>query len=201
MSRPDGAVPESGSHRDNWLIRRFVALEAWPEAEAEFARMWKLHTARRPTESYFALALQFTLDYSFFLKQRNQPDRAVAVLEEQTLRLDLDRLQGYNGLAGGGITAASFLNAAYGEFVAAGREQPLLETLEQDSRPARNRVVAWILLHRGETAAALAKELDYIEGSGWGELSKAFRRGALYEEFKRPAEAAAQYEKALSAGF
>jgi hypothetical protein len=156
---PDGAVRESGSHRDNWLIRRFIALEAWPEAEAEFERMWRVHATRRPNESYFALALQFTLDYAFFLKKRNKPDRAVAVLEEQMLRLDLDRLQDYSGLAGAGITAASFLSAAYGEFVEAGREPQLESTIEKDARPAMKRVLAWILLHRGDTAAAIAKEI------------------------------------------
>ncbi|MEI8380836.1 MAG: HEAT repeat domain-containing protein [Planctomycetota bacterium] len=32
-----------GSHRDNRLIRRFIALEAWEDAEREFARAWELH--------------------------------------------------------------------------------------------------------------------------------------------------------------
>ncbi|MDB5384973.1 MAG: hypothetical protein JWM11_619, partial [Planctomycetaceae bacterium] len=32
-----------GSHRDNWLLRRFIALEAWPEAHQEFERVWQLH--------------------------------------------------------------------------------------------------------------------------------------------------------------
>ena len=32
-----------GSHRDNRLIRRFIALEAWDDAAREFARVWELH--------------------------------------------------------------------------------------------------------------------------------------------------------------
>ena len=32
-----------GSHRDNRLIRRFIALEAWDDASREFARVWELH--------------------------------------------------------------------------------------------------------------------------------------------------------------
>lgn len=35
-----------GSHRDNWLIRRFVALKATGDATAEFARVWELHRFR-----------------------------------------------------------------------------------------------------------------------------------------------------------
>ena len=38
-----------GSHRDNRLIRRFIALEAWDDAAREFARVWELHReAARP---------------------------------------------------------------------------------------------------------------------------------------------------------
>jgi hypothetical protein len=33
-----------GSHRDNWLIRRFIAIEAWDDARLEFVRMWQLHS-------------------------------------------------------------------------------------------------------------------------------------------------------------
>ena len=32
-----------GSHRDNRLIRRFIALEAWEDAGREFARIWEMH--------------------------------------------------------------------------------------------------------------------------------------------------------------
>ncbi len=38
-----------GSHRDNRLIRRFIAFEAWDDAGREFARVWELHReASRP---------------------------------------------------------------------------------------------------------------------------------------------------------
>ena len=39
-----------GSHRDNWLLRRFLALEAWDDARREFARVWQLH--REATQPY-----------------------------------------------------------------------------------------------------------------------------------------------------
>lgn len=32
-----------GSHRDNWLIKRFIALRAWDDAEREFERLWTVH--------------------------------------------------------------------------------------------------------------------------------------------------------------
>ncbi len=35
-----------GSQRDNWLIRRFITLDAEAETAAEFARVWELHRFR-----------------------------------------------------------------------------------------------------------------------------------------------------------
>ena len=32
-----------GSHRDNWLLRRLIALDLTEDAAAEFARLWKVH--------------------------------------------------------------------------------------------------------------------------------------------------------------
>ncbi|HEV7403870.1 MAG TPA: HEAT repeat domain-containing protein [Chthoniobacteraceae bacterium] len=99
-----------GSHRDNWLIRRFIALEAWPEAGAEFSRIWQLHRQetwphRRAVEQwnkdekprwvrpagFTGKGLQFALDYAFFLKTRGQADAAFGILLEPLLLLDLDR--------------------------------------------------------------------------------------------------------------
>ncbi len=90
-----------GSHRDNWLIRRFITLEAWDDAAAEFARVWEIH--RRNTRPYRVLVpvrveggkvvseerlvrpigfdsqgLQFALDYAFFLRKINRPQQALA---------------------------------------------------------------------------------------------------------------------------
>ena len=49
-----------GSHRDNRLIRRFIALEAWDDAAREFARVWELHREAsqpfvRPVQVWFEL--------------------------------------------------------------------------------------------------------------------------------------------------
>ncbi|MEA3208072.1 MAG: hypothetical protein QOE70_1129 [Chthoniobacter sp.] len=103
-----------GSHRDNWLLRRFIALEAWLEAAAEFARIWQMHelatwpyvrtvpgnedgkTATperrlvRPV-GFNGKGLQFALDYAFFLKTRGQADAAFGILMEPLLLLELDR--------------------------------------------------------------------------------------------------------------
>ncbi len=80
-----------GSHRDNWLIRRFIALKAWDSARREFDRIWQVHRVNtRPfvlAEPVIAAAgepartnrvvvtpagfdgkgLQFAIDYAYFL--------------------------------------------------------------------------------------------------------------------------------------
>ena len=103
-----------GSHRDNWLIRRFISLEAWDDAAAEFARVWAIHC--RNTRPYRVLAavgregnkaateqrlvrpygfdsqgLQFALDYAFFLRKIDRLQQALAVIEEPLLAIDMDR--------------------------------------------------------------------------------------------------------------
>jgi HEAT repeat protein/predicted negative regulator of RcsB-dependent stress response len=101
-----------GSQRDNWLIRRFITLEAWGDAGIEFARIWNLH--RMYTKPYAIPAnpeagarvlrvilfdphgfngfgLQFAIDYVYFLKQRGQPDQALTILLEPILKMDMDR--------------------------------------------------------------------------------------------------------------
>jgi hypothetical protein len=200
--------PGPGSYRDNWLIRRYVTLQAWSDADGEFARMWKLHRVRPAADRDFPLALQFTVDYAFYLKKRGQADRALALFEEQIFRVDLDRVMGfrtyeteratYYNVQECGIPAGSFLNYAYGEFAEAHRERDLLAALERDSRPAMQRVVAWVLLQHGDTAGALATELEAIRDGAWSETSKAIRRGAILEQFERPAEALAAYREALA---
>lgn len=104
-----------GSHRDNWLIRRFIALEAWDEVAGEFARIWGIH--RRLAKPYVAIVprhdpktmeatqerrifqpvgfngrgLQFAIDYAYFLTRRDQVGQALAVLMEALLDIDMDR--------------------------------------------------------------------------------------------------------------
>jgi HEAT repeat protein/predicted negative regulator of RcsB-dependent stress response len=104
----------SGSHRDNWMIRRFIALEAWDDAAAEFARVWEIH--RRNTQPYIitlpvynpdskeskpakflvmpagfdSRGLQFAIDYAYFLKRRQQTEEALAILLEPLRLMDMD---------------------------------------------------------------------------------------------------------------
>src|SRR5207249_2624099 len=98
----------------NWLIRRFIALEAWDDAAREFARIWEIH--RRNTQPYVTTrpaprdapagagqrvvvrpagfdghGLQFALDYAYFLQRRGASDRSRAVLLEPLLAMDMDR--------------------------------------------------------------------------------------------------------------
>jgi HEAT repeat protein/predicted negative regulator of RcsB-dependent stress response len=101
-----------GSHRDNWLLRRFIALAAWEDASREFARVWEAHRGHlrpyripsfavpgwEPARQYVVhpagfgpRALHFALDYAFFLQDRRQQQRALAVLQEPLLAMDMDR--------------------------------------------------------------------------------------------------------------
>ena len=103
-----------GSHRDNWLIRRFIALKAWDDAAREFARVWELHRSR--TEPYLldptpvgdgfgslresglirpagfdTSGLEFAIHYAFFLRKTQHDEEAFRVLIEALLRIDLDQ--------------------------------------------------------------------------------------------------------------
>ena len=103
-----------GSHRDNWLIRRFIALEAWEEATREFARIWSIHRllsqphativpVHRDGETisqenrlirpvgFNGRSLQFAIDYAYFLKRRNKPAKALETLMEPLLVMDMDQ--------------------------------------------------------------------------------------------------------------
>jgi HEAT repeat protein len=104
-----------GSHRDNWLLRRFLALEAWDDAGREFARLWNFHV--RYSEAYVRtqwekdpdkaktwkerdyviqesgfsrVGLLFALDYAFFWKQRKDNAKALETLRQAVLRLHVD---------------------------------------------------------------------------------------------------------------
>lgn len=101
-----------GSHRDNWLLRRFLALEAWTDADAEFTRIWRVH--RFYTKPYVAklstveenkaverdfvhkpngfdgMAMLFAVDYTYFLRRQKEPERARQVLLEILMNMDLD---------------------------------------------------------------------------------------------------------------
>lgn len=104
-----------GSHRDNLLIRRFIALEAWKDARREFERVWQLHTAalqpyvvrmqthgpEGPSQdlrrhivnpvSYNSHGLLFALDYAYFLQRQDDDKAARDVLLAALLRIDRER--------------------------------------------------------------------------------------------------------------
>ena len=93
--------------------RRFISLEAWDDAAAEFARVGEIHRryasphrvllpvriegGKAVTEErlvrpfgFDSHGLQFALDYSFFLRKIDRPQQALAVLEEPLLAIDMD---------------------------------------------------------------------------------------------------------------
>ena len=199
-----------GSHRDNWLIRRFIALQAWQDAEREFSRIWEVQRQNAGAEQYSGLGLEFTIDYAFFLKRQGHPEEALETLSEPMLRLDMDRnpnarapgRRPWSGPYGyvAGVSRKEFIRIAYGAFKTAGKEQELVVALQkqiEDGRNATRRVLARVRLHQGNVDAALALELAYTEAGGFDALSAAYRRGLVYEDCRKPAEAAAEYETAL----
>ena len=99
-----------GSHRDNWLLRRLIALDLSDDAALEFARLWEVHRANAkpyliavtshatpsPAMRYHAPGfdsggLQFALDYAFFLKRAGRTADALDVLLEPLRVMDMDR--------------------------------------------------------------------------------------------------------------
>lgn len=198
-----------GSHRDNWLLRRFIALEAWDDASTEFARIQAMHRTAAGDGQYTAQGLQFALDHAFFLQRRERTADALNLLQDAILRIDLDRRPPYaqqfgsfGGFAGSsGIARREFIRLAYGQFKAAAREPALITAvqarIDAGHNPAR-RLMARLLLHQQKPDDALALELMYIEKATFNPLSTAIRRGSLYDDFKKLPEAAAAYEKALA---
>jgi HEAT repeat protein len=104
-----------GSHRDNWLLRRLLALDLTDDAAREFGRIWEVHSTNtqlyievlaaydgqnqingeekrlvRPA-GFNSLGLQFALDYAFFLKRSGQSNQALAILLEPIRQMDMDR--------------------------------------------------------------------------------------------------------------
>ena len=211
--RPGSALPFTlgcGSHRDNWLIRRLLALEAYDDAGGEFERIWAIHRVRAGKGQFDALGLEFAIDYAFFLKKRNPPDNALAVLQEPLLHIDMDRNPGLGksaevwiGFGSGplGLSRKEFIRLAFGQFKESGKEDALVTALTRQIEGGRNaarRVLARIRLHQGKVDEAVALELDYIQSAGFEPLTQAVRRGSVYEDLRRLPEAAAEYEKALA---
>ncbi len=89
----------------------------------------------------------------------------------------------------------------YGVFKAAGKEEELVDAIGQRIDAGENRllrVLAQVRLHQGQVDEALALELAYIDGAGFDELSRAFRRGLAFENARKLPDAVEMYELALA---
>lgn len=211
----------SGSHRDNWLLRRLIALELMDEAAREFARIWEIHRAK----GFAGLVLQFALDYAYFLKRTDRTDEALEVLMEPLRVIDMDHnpivtfpqlleagnkeVQDVQMVLGSsfrqglvGVARKEFIRLAYGEFKNAGRADAMVGELQKQIDQGKiraRRVLAQVKLHAGDTGAALSLELGYIEHGGFNTVSAAYRRGLVFEASGKTDEAVIAFEQALAA--
>ena len=199
-----------GSHRDNWFIRRFIALEAWADAEKEFKRIWELH---RKQKAFTGLGLEFAIDYAFFLEKQNNIDQSLKVLLEVMRSMDMDHnpnlgenarslinLSAYDFSHFSGISRKEFVRLAYGIFKNSGKEEVLLKALTDEINSGNNiarRTLAIVKLQEGNQNEALKLELDYIKNAEFDQLTTAYRRGLIFESYSKLEEVALEYEKAL----
>ena len=212
---PFGLGP--GSHRDNWLLRRFLALEAWDDAAREYVRIWTHHREEADKkgageidepQEFSSLALLFALDYSFFHKQRKAPEKAHTILEVPLLQLKFEKQETHPAFImhwpskrAFGISSKEYLRLVHGEFKAAGKEARLVGLLEKEITDGKNeprRALARIRLHQGRPDDALKLELDYLQAAKLEGAVRAFRRGETFEEFQKPAQAIAEFEKVVA---
>jgi len=230
-----------GSHRDNWLIRRFIALQAWDEAAEEYARIWKHHMAAAAematggttngvpggdgtppatgetapsARGFDALGLQFATDYATFLRQRGRTNDSLEILWQPFESLDLDRdpnalartvgqevlkrfrLRGYSG----GLARRDFVRLAFGAWKQAGRDLELAGKLEALAvrRPAAWRVLALVRTLQGDSSGALTADIRALDLAGLNDLTRAYRLGHVYEQYRHAPEAIDAYRKTLA---
>ena len=198
-----------GSHRDNWLIRRFIALDAWEDAAREFSRIHALHREYAGDGQYSSAGLQFAIDYAFFLDKQKQPAQALDLLRDVLVRIDMDRVpalrpttRAMSRFVGvGGLARKEFIRLAYGQFRTAGQKAALVDSLRARIDAGHNnarRVLARVRLHQQSVDDALTMELQYIKEGDFNAFSAACRRGMVYEDLKKLPEAVVEYEKALT---
>ncbi|MEN8219183.1 MAG: HEAT repeat domain-containing protein [Pseudomonadota bacterium] len=210
-----------GSHRDNWLIRRFIALDSWDDAAKEFERIWDIHQKQalvRQNKDYEIdkheidqRTLQFAIDYAYFMKSRQQLDSSLTILLELLCLMDMDKKINQRGLrwslikrkpkisTDATLSYKEFIRLAYGAFKEASKEDELVAKLQQaiaQGQNATRRVLARIRYHQGNIDDALALELTYLDNSELDEFTVARRRGEVYEEASKLEEAAQAYQKA-----
>jgi len=199
-----------GSQRDNWLLRRFITLHAMDDAEKEFKRIWEIHTkSAHKTDGYDSFGLQFSLDYSSFLKQQNHLEESFSVLLKPILLMDLDldpnlnnRIHRYRIFGcPRRVARKEFIRIVLGTFKKVGREQELIDAVEKNISSGKNRsirVLAQIRFNQHRIDEAIALELRYIEKKKFNLFSATYRRGILYEKRQRLKKAKIEYEKFLS---
>lgn len=205
---PQAALPFElgpGSHVDNWLIRRFIALEAWDEATAEFTRIQAIHDRHDRIDP---LTLQFALDHAFFMLERDRGEEARQLLSRHFAELDLDHRLGIRGDQFGrgcawiprGISHDEFIRLAWGAFKKAEKQGELISAIKKQIDEGRNearRVLSKLRFHEGDLESALELELAYIEAGEFSPVSTAIRQGQIFETFNQHAKAAEAFEKAL----
>jgi len=186
-----------GSHRDNWLIRRFIAMDQMEDAAREFERLRVIHQPPhgRP---FSPSALLFTLDYAFFLLRTDDDEKAYAELCAPVLVMDMDRLRGRSP----GLTWKKYIRLSLGILKEAGRADLLVAAVEEqvDLDEVRAlRVLAEIRRQQERSEEACALELRYLREADLPELSRRYRQGLAFEAVGRIADAVRAYEQTLAA--
>ncbi|MFT5468874.1 MAG: tetratricopeptide (TPR) repeat protein [Verrucomicrobiales bacterium] len=128
--------PGPGTEKDNWLMRRFIALEAPEDVAAEFARMREVHLKLPTPDDY---ALQFAMDYGRYLRADGELEKGLEVVSEFLARVDLQPpLHVYYGYVGYNYPLDSipemhpdeFVRAAWLFFKEAGAEDRCVSKFE-----------------------------------------------------------------------
>lgn len=205
----------TGSYHDNFLIRRFLALEAWTDATREYQRIWALHQKNVvPRDQFPAKSLEFILDYGYFLKRQNQIQAELRLLLYPVIQMNLERspylpmdgresrplYQEAIGEMTQEITRPQYLQLVLDEFLTQHQEALLLKALQtsisQGNTSAR-RTLSHLLAKLGRDEEALQVELEFIQSQPFNQFSTAYRRAASFVRANRIPEAIIEYEKCL----
>ena len=193
-----------GSYTNNWLLRRFIALEEWDDATREFRRIAALHVENiEEAGSPDSSALEFAIEFAFYLNKQDKKDEAESYLIKTFLALNIEwsrESPGFDSYSQrpSGISVDEFIRLGYGALKDAGREDELITVLQNSGNPASLQVLAKIEVHRNKPEKALALELQFLEDKRFSPVSKEIRKGKIYASFDRHKEAASHFEKALS---
>lgn len=203
-----------GSHVDNWLLRRFIYLDALSDAGSEFARVWQLHQSLVGKRQYPFWSLQFVMDYACFLNQTNQTDQALTLVCRVLEQMDLDRypvpaetddelitsLLRASFEVGVGLRREDFIRLALRFFQKVGKESEFVafvdQMVHQRGGPAR-RIKAQVFNCLQQPQVALQEELNYLEQASFSPGWKKFRQANTLEKWGHLCQAVADYEECL----